>query len=790
MAHVGAWELLDEVGRGGGGVVHRARDARGRLGALKLLASGPGREERLKRRFAAEVQALLRVDHPHAVRILDAGEHQGRPFLVMEWIEGESLATRLQREGPLPAREAVLLLALVARAVEHCHARGLLHRDIKPANLLLRGGRSDEPVLVDFGLTREVDPAGSRTAITQAGWSQGTPGYWAPEQARGELDRIGPATDVWGLGATLYAALTGQAPHEGQNLLEIEHSFERGAIPPSRLRPDLPPALDPFCLLPLAEHPARRPPSAQAWAEALEGWVLRPQRGVARWVGGLLLGGLCGLTILAGVTALVSRRRAEARAHQAAALLAAARVELAAGADPGAVSSRLAAAELLIGPNQATDEGAPDQGTPAQLAEAAGALRADLGLARDLQALLARPHLPGERVGLEAALAQRQGPPGPRWTRASQLLAACAALEEAEEAIAARRPAEQLAPALARAHDALARQELALPGEAAVRMRLAALERLQAARVALADARLLAGREPGAEAAVRAAWAQALSLVAEEAGPGAVVVERDVRLGLARYLLRRGQPLEARQLLAAAPPASARDGTAGQQAWLLALSELWGMRALPAVRAFQALSRDQEQAAWSDAAAGALALLVAGPPLDEAHQRALRASQALPEEPGLLTLAALAAARASPGSPGLTELPGDAGDPSLWLLLALERDLAGDGPGSDRAAEAAAERLPAERRKLVWLARAGVRSLVLSGFKGALADVERSLALDPQDFAARGGRALLRLLAFDFTQVEVLRGLERERPEEFRQLVDGLPEPSQRLVRSTLAGNR
>ena len=275
----GSYRILAEVARGGSGVVCLAEDERGRRVALKLLSAplpgGPGGSEgaRLRQRFAGEIQALLRVRHPQVVALLDAGEHQGVPFLVLEWVEGETLAARLAREGPLSPRQAAELVARLAAALEHCHAQGVLHRDVKPANVLLRQA-TGEPLLTDFGLARglglELSPGAAPTVEGQA---LGTPGYWAPEQARGSREEIGPATDVFGLGATLYCALTGGPPHRGSTLLEAAAAAERLPPPPSQRRPGTPAALDAICLRCLAPDPAARWAGPGALSAALGAWL-------------------------------------------------------------------------------------------------------------------------------------------------------------------------------------------------------------------------------------------------------------------------------------------------------------------------------------------------------------------------------------------------------------------------------------------------------------------------------------------------------------------------------------
>ena len=202
---VGGYAIEGELGRGGTSAVFRARAPDGRLVALKLFLGG---SEQLRRRFRREAELAARLDHDHLVRMLGRGEHAGRPYLVMELVEGEPLSQVLARRGPLPGREAAEITLAVARGVAHAHTRGVLHRDIKPANVVLEP--TGRPRLVDFGLAKDEHLERSRLSLT--GELQGTPHYWAPEQARGERSAVGVHTDVWGLGALLFALLADAPP--------------------------------------------------------------------------------------------------------------------------------------------------------------------------------------------------------------------------------------------------------------------------------------------------------------------------------------------------------------------------------------------------------------------------------------------------------------------------------------------------------------------------------------------------------------------------------------------------
>ena len=306
LAQIGRYQLLGEVARGGMGAVYRARGPDGQLVALKLLLAGKTASPLHRRRVATEVQALLRIRHPHVVALLDAGEHEGVPYLVMEWVEGESLAARLRHHGPLDPRDAVELVARLADALAHCHAQGVLHRDLKPDNVLLRAG-DGQPLLVDFGISKDM--AGEhRTTVanTVVGRWLGTPGWWPPEQAHGKLDQVGPRSDVYGLGALLYAALTGSPPQEGRSLPELIRALERPPVAPSLRQPGVPPWLDAVCLRALAPDPAERPTSAEELARELrkdQAGIARasPSRSALAASSGLHLWIALGILLLAGV---------------------------------------------------------------------------------------------------------------------------------------------------------------------------------------------------------------------------------------------------------------------------------------------------------------------------------------------------------------------------------------------------------------------------------------------------------------------------------------------------------
>ena len=302
MRSVHGYTIEEELARGGAGVVFRARDPRGQRVALKVLQRGGSAGN--VARFRREVAALARLRHPGIVRLRDAGVTDfGQRYLVLDFVEGDTLAARLER-GPLPVSYAVELLSEVARALEAAHRQGILHRDVKPANVLLTP--EGRPRLTDFGLAVDADGGHSLTA---SGAMLGTPGYMPPEQGMGELDKLGPPADVYGLGATLYASLCGRPPFEGEPLQVLTAASERDPEPPSAHRAQVSPTLDAICLRCLERDPARRYADAGELAVALEGFlsgedpqVAPPRRSGSRaWI----LGPLAGVALAGAVVAVV-----------------------------------------------------------------------------------------------------------------------------------------------------------------------------------------------------------------------------------------------------------------------------------------------------------------------------------------------------------------------------------------------------------------------------------------------------------------------------------------------------
>jgi serine/threonine-protein kinase len=265
----GRYELCEEIGRGGMGIVYRARQkALGSSVALKLMRSHQFATDEEVSRFYAEARAAAALKHPNIVCVHDVGEHLGQHFLTMDLVGGQSLAGRLAQE-PLPPREAATLLAAVARAVEYLHQHQVIHRDLKPSNILLDD--DGQPHVADFGLAK-VFAADNRE--TTSGTILGTPSYMAPEQAAGHSRRVTPRSDVYSLGAILYEMLTGRPPFHADNPLDtVLQVLEVDPPPLRREHPEIPAELESICLRCLEKAPERRISSAVELADELERYL-------------------------------------------------------------------------------------------------------------------------------------------------------------------------------------------------------------------------------------------------------------------------------------------------------------------------------------------------------------------------------------------------------------------------------------------------------------------------------------------------------------------------------------
>ncbi|MHB1556720.1 MAG: WD40 repeat domain-containing serine/threonine protein kinase [Isosphaeraceae bacterium] len=270
LPQIEGYEILGVLGAGGMGIVYRARQPRlDRLVALKMIRAGDGARPDDLDRFEAEARAVAAIDHPNIIKIFAIGERDGLPYFSLEFLEGGSLAQRIDGK-PQPVEESARIVEALARAMSVAHRRGIVHRDIKPANVLFAADGT--PKIADFGLVKRLEEDSARTG---AGSILGSPSYMAPEQTTG-AERAGPAADQYALGVTLYEMLTGRPPFRGPSILDtLDLVRNAEPVPPSRLLPRLPRDLETICLKALQKDPSRRYPDAAAMAEDLRRFLAR-----------------------------------------------------------------------------------------------------------------------------------------------------------------------------------------------------------------------------------------------------------------------------------------------------------------------------------------------------------------------------------------------------------------------------------------------------------------------------------------------------------------------------------
>jgi serine/threonine-protein kinase len=326
LPQIAGYEVQSLIGHGGMGVVYKARHLKlDRIVALKMLRGGDLATARELASLVREAQSIAGLRHAHIVQVHDFGEHEGLPYFTMEYVDGGSLARKLEAK-PMPARDAAALVATLADAVDAAHRGGVVHRDLKPSNILLCG--DGVPKISDFGLARRATTDSGET-LAVAG--VGTPSYMAPEQAVGAPEAFEPSVDLYALGAVLYELLTGRPPFKGESSAETQRQVvSEEPVAPSRLNARVPRDLETICLKCLQKTPARRYATARELAddlgrflrgepikarpigpaERLSKWVRRsPARAVA-WLGAIVALG----AILGAVLWTVSQRAAIERA--------------------------------------------------------------------------------------------------------------------------------------------------------------------------------------------------------------------------------------------------------------------------------------------------------------------------------------------------------------------------------------------------------------------------------------------------------------------------------------------
>jgi serine/threonine protein kinase len=275
------YEVLEELGRGGMGVVYRAQQkGLKRTVALKMMLAGGHASPETRARFRAEAEAVARLQHPNVVQIYEVGEQEGLPYFALEFCPGGSLAGKASGTS-LPPRQAAELVQTLARAMHSAHGAKIIHRDLKPANVLFT--TDGQPKITDFGLAKMLDESGQ----TQSGTILGTPSYMAPEQAGGKSKDMSPAADTYSLGAILYELLTGRPPFQASTPLDtMLQVISEDPVPPRHLQPKLPRDLETICLKCLAKNPGARYASAEALADDLHRYLCGAPilaRPVSRW---------------------------------------------------------------------------------------------------------------------------------------------------------------------------------------------------------------------------------------------------------------------------------------------------------------------------------------------------------------------------------------------------------------------------------------------------------------------------------------------------------------------------
>jgi serine/threonine protein kinase/WD40 repeat protein len=282
LRYFGDYELVEEIARGGMGVVYKALQINlNRIVALKMILAGQLASEQDVQRFRTEAESAANLDHPRIVPIYEVGQHAGQHYFSMGFVDGKSLAQKIV-DGPMVPRDAAEMMVKICEGIAFAHERGVIHRDLKPANILL--DQNGQPKVTDFGLAKKL---GSDSNLTGTGQILGTPSYMAPEQASGKIDEVGPLADIYSLGAILYCLLTGRPPFQAANPMDtLLQVLDKEPIPPRQLNTTIPVDLETICLKCLNKEPHRRYTEAKELSQEL-GRFLRGEPILARPVDGL-----------------------------------------------------------------------------------------------------------------------------------------------------------------------------------------------------------------------------------------------------------------------------------------------------------------------------------------------------------------------------------------------------------------------------------------------------------------------------------------------------------------------